>query len=109
MRDDLISQGKDSGMGDVVKIVSAQWRALSAEEKEPYETLHLADKKRYQEACDARDAQALAEQEARRAKNTALGETDTRMRGATLANSEAIALKQSAPKKARELTDKEIK
>ena len=95
-------------MGDVVKIVSANWRGLDTAGREPFEKLHKADKKRYEEASAARDAAILAEQEARRAKNTAIGETDTRMRGATLANSEAIAMKQSAPKKTRELSAKEV-
>ena len=56
IRDELIAAGKESGMGDVVKIVAANWRSLPADEREVYETLHKADKKRYQEACDARDA-----------------------------------------------------
>ena len=44
--------------------ISARWKALT--DKSPYEAQAAADKQRYDEASAARDAQVLAEQEAKR-------------------------------------------
>ena len=44
--------------------ISARWKALA--DKTPYEAQAAADKRRYDEASAARDAQVLAEQEAKR-------------------------------------------
>ena len=44
--------------------ISARWKALA--DKSPYEAQAAADKRRYDEASAARDAQVLAEQEAKR-------------------------------------------
>ena len=44
--------------------ISARWKALA--DKSPYEAQAAADKQRYEEASAARDAQVLAEQEAKR-------------------------------------------
>ena len=44
--------------------ISARWKALA--DKSPYEAQAAADKQRYDEASAARDAQVLAEQEAKR-------------------------------------------
>ena len=35
-------------MGDIAKELGAMWRALSAEEKEPYEEMARKDKERYE-------------------------------------------------------------
>ena len=44
--------------------ISARWKALA--DKSPYEAQAAADKQRFDEASAARDAQVLAEQEAKR-------------------------------------------
>ena len=95
VRDQLLQLGQDGSMGAVVKVVSAQWKGLSAEAKGPYEELAKEDRARYQSQCDARDAQVLAEQEERRQSNQAT-ETSTKMRNSTLSNTEALAVKEAA-------------
>eukprot|EP00606_Chrysophyceae_sp_TOSAG23-5_P000494 GSChrysophyteH2.ASY1.ANO1.908.1 assembled CDS len=105
-RDKLLSEGKDAGMGPIVQIVSANWRALSETERAPYEKSAKTDKARYLEECRIRDEAVLAEQEERR-RNNQMTSTDTRMRNSTLSNTEAMTIKDAVPKRTRELSDKE--
>ncbi|CCH62882.1 hypothetical protein TBLA_0I02240 [Henningerozyma blattae CBS 6284] len=47
-RDIVRSENPDVTFGQVGKILGERWKALSAEEKVPYETKAEADKKRYE-------------------------------------------------------------
>jgi SWI/SNF-related matrix-associated actin-dependent regulator of chromatin subfamily A member 5 len=108
IRAELVEAGKDASVGALGGATSAKWKSLDDAGAAKYHEAAAADKVRYMEECAARDATVLAEQEARRAKN-ALTATDTRARGSTLAVSEARAVKDSAPKRERKLSDKHVK
>ena len=72
----------------------------------PYEKSAKADKDRYLDECRIRDDAVFAEQEERR-RNNQMTSTDTRMRNSTLSNTEAMTIKDAAPKRTRELSEKE--
>ncbi len=108
IRDNLIAEGKEAGIAFLGKATSEAWKGLSDSERKKYDDMAAKDKARYLGECAVRDEEALAEQEARRAKN-AITATDTRMRGTTLQSAEALALKESAPKRApRQMSEKFI-
>ncbi|PRT55667.1 Non-histone chromosomal protein 6 [Wickerhamiella sorbophila] len=48
----------DLGFGDVHKKIGERWKALSADDKKPYEEKAAADKKRYEDAKAAYKAEA---------------------------------------------------
>ena len=108
IRAELLAEGKDASLGAHGKAVSAKWKGLTEEESQKYHEMAKTDKERYQTECRERDAKVLAEQEARRAKNS-LTTTDTRARESTLKASEVTAVKASEPKKKRELSEKLVK
>lgn len=51
IKEKLIEEGKDSSLGAHTSEVSVQWRALSADERKPYEKLAKDDKARYEKEC----------------------------------------------------------
>ena len=89
-----------------IKSVGLKWKSLNDLEREKYDELAREDKERYHRDCAKRDAEALAQQEERRRQNN-ITETDTRMRKHTLASTEATAIKESIPKKARIVSEEE--
>jgi SWI/SNF-related matrix-associated actin-dependent regulator of chromatin subfamily A member 5 len=97
--------GKDTGIGAVAAAVGAKWRQLSEEERSQYEELAADDRLRYDTEKEKKDEEYLLELEERHKKN-AMVETDTRMRGSTLQQTDRITA-ESIDKKARVLTDKE--
>jgi len=106
--EDLRSRGGDSSVGAVTSIVADRFKNLTAEERQPYEEKAKKDKERYRREAAERDEEVLRQQEERRKQNS-LVETDTRMRGSTLHNSEAMLVKESVPKRTRELSAAEVK
>ena len=104
IRSEIVAEGKDPK--DILAIVAGRWKELADSEKDKYNRMAAEDKERYLAECAARDAEILRRQEEKRKQNS-LTETDTRIRHSTLANSEAVAIKDSAPKKTREISEEE--
>jgi len=104
IRDEIVAEGKDTS--DILAIVSSRWKELTEAEKDKYTKMANEDKERYHKECAARDAEILRRQEEKRKQNS-MTETDTRIRHSTLASSEAIMVKESAPKKTREVSEEE--
>ena len=104
IRNEIVAEGKDPK--DILAIVAGRWKELADSEKDKYNRMAADDKERYLAECAARDAEILRRQEEKRKQNS-LTETDTRIRHSTLANSEAVAIKDSAPKKTREISEEE--
>ena len=50
---DLISQQRDSAIGNIAKEAGVQWKALSEEERAPYQKAYLADREKLQENSEA--------------------------------------------------------
>ncbi|KAJ1420068.1 hypothetical protein B484DRAFT_421485, partial [Ochromonadaceae sp. CCMP2298] len=107
VKDELIKEGKDTALGVVVSVVSAKWKTLSTEERSKYEQMAAEDKERYSKECALRDQEVLAQQEERRKLHAVGEETETRMRGTTVKYTDASQIKADAPKKKREMSDKE--
>jgi len=107
--EELRSAGKESSIAHITSLVADRFKSLSESERAPYDELAKKDKERYNRECEARDAEVLRQQEERRKSNN-LTETDTRMRGSTLNNSEtSFVNRESAKRPARELSAAEIK
>eukprot|EP00606_Chrysophyceae_sp_TOSAG23-5_P000848 GSChrysophyteH2.ASY1.ANO1.520.1 assembled CDS len=102
IKDNLIAEGKNASMGIVVQTVASIWRAMSLEDKQLYLDMAAKDRERYNDECAQRDAEAFAEQEARRKNNAITGFSTSRMRNSTMASTEVTERQQSAPKRKRE-------
>jgi len=106
VKDEMIKEGKDTSLGAIVSLVSIKWKALSDSERERYEKLAREDRTRYDAECAARDEEVYRRQEEKRKQNS-MTETETRMRGSTMALTDAITCKADAPKKARVVSEQE--
>jgi len=84
-----------------------QWKALTDEEKEPYEELARQDKDRYLSECATRDAEVLRQQEERRRKNEVGEVLESSKRTSTQAASDAALTKADAPKRMRMISEEE--
>eukprot|EP01041_Mallomonas_annulata_P012580 gene12580-26490_t len=105
-KEQLQKEGADTSMGAIVSAVASKWKSLSEEEQQPYEKLAKEDRERYEREKAIRDEEYLVLQEERR-KHNAIIQTDTKMRGSTIHQSESIAQKTDVVRKKRELSEKE--
>ena len=48
-REQIKKDNPEASMTDISKLLGKKWKSLQESEKEPYETLHLQDKSRYEE------------------------------------------------------------
>ena len=85
----MIARGQKVS-GDALGLeMSSRWKALTPEERAPFDELARRDKARVQEAAAALDAEALRVQEEKRELYSGLAES--RMRGSTTANTIHVA------------------
>ena len=50
IKQELVSQQRDGGVGNIAKEAGIQWKALSAEEREPFQREYIAAKRKFKEA-----------------------------------------------------------
>ena len=52
-RPHLVEANPEAKMGDISKLIGAEWKELSEEDKAPYEAEAAQDKERYATECEA--------------------------------------------------------
>eukprot|EP01038_Epipyxis_sp_PR26KG_P008238 gene8238-11148_t len=107
VKEELLREGKETALGAIVSIVATRWKNLPQNEKAYYENLAKEDRNRYNKECAIRDEEFLKQQEERRKAHEYV-ETDTRMRGSTLAYTEYSTQKSEAPRRKREYSEREL-
>lgn len=106
IKEEMIKEGKCTSLGEIVSVVSSRWKKLNDVEREKYEILAKQDRERYNAECAIRDEEVYRQQEERRKQNS-MTETETRMRGSTMASSDAVVSKADVPKKTRHISQDE--
>ncbi len=95
------SLGPSASMGDAMQQLSAQWRSLTEQERQPYLDREEADRARYQAECDLADEEAYRAQQDRITKNALPNEgTDFQ------ASSRGARAQQDADREDREARDR---
>jgi len=104
---ELVAEGKDSSLGVLASVISAKFKSLPDNERAKYVKLAEDDRERYNRECELRDEEVLRLQEERRKQPAVGAEMDTRMRGSTLAVTDALTVKYEQPKKQRMISEAE--
>ena len=105
VRNELLKEGKDVGVGNVMGTVSQRWKELSDEDRKPYEDLAEEDRQRYLKECAERDAEMLQRQEERRNQNKVGDVMESRGRSSTTIKTAAANANFDQGRKPRRLTE----
>jgi hypothetical protein len=106
IKEEMVRNEKDTGLGAVMTQLSARWKSLTDTERDVYDQMALKDRERFNQETMKRDAEFLEMQEEKRRQNAATN-FDNRARNSTMAMTDAAITKSEAPKRKRVVTEEE--
>ena len=105
VRDQMIAEGKDIALGNLMGEVSQRWKVLSEEGRKPYDDYAEEDRRRYQQECAERDTEILRRQEERRNEYTVGEVLESRGRTSTTAKTVVSNADYAKGRKTRVLSE----